>query len=235
MSQWLRALRRRFGITAPQVRVHPEIAWYWRAVLLLLVFAGGYALAYWQFAGRNLLPLDRLAAQKLEDVQALQTRTVQLERQLQVANAAQGNLAKEMAAMQDEDMRLKEDVAFYKSILTEGGTAGVPKIHSIKLNKGARAGEYQYQILLVQSGRHDKVVQGTLQLVLNGTLSGKPLMQNVESSGQQKVAKVNFKYYQRINGVFSVPAQADVKNVQVQYIAQGGKVPALSQIVSLPH
>lgn len=231
----LRDLRRRFGITAPHVRVHTEIAWYWRVVVMLLACVGGYGLAYWQFVGRHASPMDRVAVQKHEDVQALQARIVHLESQLQVANAAQGNLAKEMAAMQDEDMRLKEDVAFYKSILTEGSTAGVPKIHSVKLSKGPRAGEYQYQILLVQSGRHDKVVQGALQLVLNGMQDGKPLVQRIEPSGQQKGVKVNFKYYQRINGMFSVPARADVKNMQVQYIAQGGKVPALSQTVSLPN
>lgn len=234
MRRLRRAVKGRYGITAANLAVRTHVAWYWRVLQLLLIFAVGYAVAYWQFAARYDFPFDRAAAQKVLDVRALQEKVVQLESQLQVASAAQGNLAKEMAAMQDEGMRLKEDVAFYKSILAEGGTAGVPKIHSVKLSHGARPGEYQYHILLVQSGRHDKVVQGALQLVLNGTQGGMPLAQHVEPAGGQKGIKVNFKYYQRVEGVFSVPAQAEVASLQVQYVALGGKAPALSQSVSLP-
>ncbi len=235
MRRGLRALRGRFGMTARQVHVRPEMPWQWRVLLVLSVLACGYMLGYWQFAGRHTSAPGRDAVENLETVQVMQARIVHLESQLQVSNAAQGNLAKEMAAMQDEGMRLKEDVAFYKSILTEGSAAGVLKIHSIKLGKGSRAGDYQYQILLVQTGRHDKVVQGTLRLVLNGMLDGKPLAQRVEPAGQQNGIKVNFKYFQRINGMFSVPARAGAKSLQVQYVTQGGRAPMLSQAINLPN
>jgi len=232
MRHWLRALKSRFGITAPHVAVRTEIAWYWRAMGLIAIFLLGYAFAYWQFVGR-LAPVA-IPGGMQQDVHSLQARVVQLSSQLQVANAAQSNLAKEMAVMQDEGMRLKEDVAFYKSILAEGGTGGVPKIHSVKVSKGARSGDFQYQILLVQSGRHDKVVQGALQLILNGTLAGKPMAQHVEPAGPQKGLKVNFKYYQRIEGTFSAPPESDIHNLQVQYVALGSNAPALTQTVSLP-
>jgi hypothetical protein len=174
-------------------------------------------------------------AQTLQDAQALQSKVVHFESQLQVANAAQSNLAKEMAGMQDENMRMKEEVAFYKGILTEGGSAGVPRIHSVKLSKGTRAGEYQYQILLVQSGRHDKVVQGGVQLILNGTQDGKPSAQHVEPAGQTRGIKVNFKYYQRIEGAFSLPPQTNAQSLQVQYVALGANQSTLTQTVSLPN
>lgn len=235
MRQWQRALKRRFGITAPQVAVHTALPWYWRVAWLLLVLAIGYVAAYWQFVARHVFAMDRVAVQKLEDAQTLQVKVVRLESQLQVATAAQSNLAKEMAAMQDENMRVKEDVAFYKSILNEVGTTGVPKIHSVKLSKGVRAGEYQYQILLVQSGRHDKVVQGGLQLVLSGMQDGKPVMQHVEPVGQQKGIKVNFKYYQRIEGSFNVPPQTTPQTLQVQYVAMGAAQSTLTQTTSLPN
>lgn len=235
MRQRLRALKMRFGITAPQVAVRTALPWYWSVARIVLVLLVGYAAAYWQLVGRYTRPLDHVAAQKLEDVQALQVKVVHLESQLQVATAAQSNFAKEMASMQDENMRIKEELAFYKSILTEGGTTGVPRIHSVKLSRGARAGEYQYQILLVQSGRHDKLVQGGLQLLLNGTLNGKPMTHHVEPAGQQKGIKVNFKYYQRIEGLFSVPPQASAQTLQVQYVATGQTQSTLTQTANLPN
>lgn len=235
MRRWPWALKRRFGMTAPRVAVRTKLPWYWRATRLLLVFVLGYGVAYWQFSGRFTFPVNKAAAQRLEDAKSLQVKVVHLDSQLQVATAAQSNLAKEMAALQDENMRMKEEVAFYKSILTEGGAAGVPRIHSVKLSKGVRSGEYQYQILLVQSGRHDKAVQGGLQLVLNGTQDGKPMAHHVEPAGQQKGIKVNFKYYQRIEGMFSVPQQTSAQGLQVQYFAMGGTQPTLTQTASLPN
>ena len=235
MRPWLRALEQHFGITATHVTVRTAMPWYWRIAQILLVLLVGYFAAYWQFVGHDAHPFDMQAAQQHEDVQVMQARMVHLESQLQVSNAAQSNLAKEMASLQDENVRSKEEVAFYKSILTEGATTGVPKIHSVKLSKSARAGEYQYQILLVQSGRHDKLVQGALQLVLNGVQAGKPTTLHVEPAGQQQGIKVNFKYYQRIDGVFNVPAQISAQTLQVQYVALGGTQSTLSQTANLPN
>lgn len=234
MKYRLRRIKRRFGISAPHVSVHTRRSWYWRYVGILVILAVGYATAYWQFVGRHAVPFDQVAARKVEDIQTLQTRIVQLESQLQVAIAAQSHLAKEMAVMQDENMRMKEDTAFYKSILSESGAAGVPRIHSVKLSKGAHPGEYQYQILLVQSGRHDKVVQGELQLLLNGMQDGKPVTRHVEPEGQSKGIRINFKYYQRIEGGFTVPSQTVAQTLQVQYVETGGKQSTLSQTASLP-
>lgn len=232
MRRVSRALKGRFGITAPRVAVRSEAPWYARAVYLLILFSIGYAVAYLQLVGRY--PWDTAEAQAQENPQVLQTRIVQLERQLQVERAAQANLAKEMASMQDEGMRLKEDVAFYKSILAEGETPGVLKIHSVKLNRGVRPGEYQYQILLVQSGRHDKAVQGRLQLALNAIQEGSPRILQVDAGEQQKGIKVNFKYYQRIEGTFNVPQQLTAQSLQVQYVAPTGTQPALTQTINLP-
>ncbi len=235
MRKRLRELQRRFGIMAPQVAVRAALPWYWSLAGVLLVLVLGYGLAYWQFVGRHALPLDQLAAKKWEDMQSLQVKVVHLESQLQVANAAQSNLAKEMAAMQDESIRMKEEVTFYKNIMIEGGTTGVPKIYSVKLSHGAHAGEYQYQILLVQSGRHDKLVQGSLELVLNDVQDGKPTARHVEPPGQQSGIKVNFKYYQRIEGFFTALPHSGSQTLQVQYIAAGGKQSTLTQAADLPN
>ncbi len=235
MKWWQRQIKKHFSISAAQVAVRPALPWYWRALQVLALLSIGAVIGAWGLTGPVFNPFDAQQVQRREDVQTLQARAVQLESKLQVSMAAQSNLAKEMAGLQDENMRLKEESGFYKSILSETGTSGVPKIHSVKLSKGGHAGDYQYQILLVQSGRHDKMVQGAVQLVLNGTQDGKPFAQHVEPAGQRNGIKVNFKYYQRIEGTFSVPPQTVAQNLQVQYLAAGLSQPALTQTASLPN
>lgn len=235
MKRLLRALNNHFGVTAQRVVVRPQLPWYGRFALLALLFALGYGAGWWRYADKDAAALEQMMNQMRAEQQALQTRAVRAERQLQVEQASQESLKKEMVALQDEAMRLKEDVAFYKSILAEGGTAGVLKLHSIKLSKGARDNEYQYRILLVQSGRHDKMVQGGLRLLLTGVQEGKTVTQRVEPvASQPNGIKINFKYYQRIEGTFSIPPSMTGQSLQVQFVETGSAQPKLTQTVSLP-
>jgi hypothetical protein len=234
MRRLRRGLRRHSGITARRVSVRTAWPWQWRLAMALLLLALGYGLGYWSHTGSKKNQLEQKVQRLVLENQAMQAGVVQMERRLQVEHAAQSSLAQEMAVLQDESMRLKEDVTFYQSILAENGATGVPKLHSVKLSKGAHAGEYQYRILLVQSGRHDKMVQGSLVLLLNATQSGKSVTERIETTGQGREIRVDFKYFQRIEGTFSVPPHMEAHSVQVQFTESGGAKAKFSQTVNLP-
>lgn len=232
MKRTFRRVRGRHGVAARRVAVHVPQPWYRRALMVCALVGVGYALGYWHFSRSEqstVMPEPEQAQSK-----ALITQLVLSERQLQVERAAQSGAAKEMAALQDEIMRLKEDVAFYESILAESGSSGVPRLHSVKLVKGSHPGEYQYHILLVQSGRHDKVVRGTLRLMLQATQDGKAVTRHVESAGQQQSIMVNFKYYQRLDGTFSIPVAVQGQSLLVEFLESGGRQPKLTEAVNLP-
>lgn len=235
MRRLIRALKKRFGVAAPQVAVRTALPWYWRMAGIVLLVGFGYGIGLWRFAGNDANVLATEVQRLQNENKALQEKAVFAERQQQVEHAAQSNLAKEMATLQDESVRLKEDLAFYKSIMVEGAGAGMPKINSFKLAKGGHEGEYQYTILLVQTGKHDKTVQGSLQLVLSGTQSGKQVELTVsEAQAPLKGVKVNFKYYQRIEGKFNVPAQMTGPSLQARFFEPGMAQPKLVQSASFP-
>ena len=110
-----RRIRRHFGLTAKQMAVRSKRPWYLQWSITGLYIALGYLLAYWQFSS------DREVYQKLQQAtlenQSLHTKVIQVERQLQIEQAAQTNLAKELDAVQDENMHIKEDLLFYKNML----------------------------------------------------------------------------------------------------------------------
>jgi hypothetical protein len=118
MKPVTRRLRRHFGSTARRVAVRSQRPWYWSWLFAgLLVFAG-YVIGYWQFTGGDYnlrSSVERLTREN----QSLQAKMVYNERQLQVEQATQSNLSKELTKLQDEDMKLKEDLAFYKNMLGE--------------------------------------------------------------------------------------------------------------------
>lgn len=119
MKRVSRRLKRHFGATARHVAVRSQRPWYWQWVFASLLLFSGYLIGYWQFTGGDYSELRNRAERLTKDNQSLQAKMVYSERQLQVEQATQSNLAKELAQLQDEDIKLKEDLAFYKSMLND--------------------------------------------------------------------------------------------------------------------
>lgn len=111
-----RRIRRHFGLTAKQVAVRSQRPWYFQWSIAAFFVAVGYLAAYWQFTGGGENIYEKLKQATLEN-QSLQTKIVQVERQIQIEKAAQSNLEKEMDTLQDENIHIKEDLLFYKNML----------------------------------------------------------------------------------------------------------------------
>lgn len=235
MRKVTRRLRGHFGATAKKVTVRSKQPWYWQWFVAILLILFGYLAGYWQFTGGDYIGLIRSVNNLLKDNQQLEVKTVYRERQLQVERAAQKSLADELSLLQGENMELKEEVAFYRGILNEGAVTGELKLHSFKLNKGKLPEQYEYHVLLIQSGRHDRAVQGSLDLKLTALQNGVPVTLSL-SDGFKTIEpiKVNFKYYQRIAGNFVLPSDVDKPSVTLSLTGNGLKSPRIKQQLDLP-
>ena len=111
-----RRIRRHFGLTAKQVAVRSQRPWYFQWSVAALLIVAGYLIAYWQYAAGGENVAAKLK-QALFENQNLQTKVIQVERQLQIEQAAQHNLDKDLNIVQDENMHLKEELLFYKSMV----------------------------------------------------------------------------------------------------------------------
>ena len=109
-----RRIKRHFGLTAKQVAVRSKRPWYFQSGITVLYVVLGYAIGYWQFAGAEDTH-QKLIQSALEN-QSLHTKIIQVERQLQIEQAAQTNLAQELSKVQDENIQIKQDLVFYKNM-----------------------------------------------------------------------------------------------------------------------
>ena len=112
-----RKIRRHFGLTAKQVAVRSKRPWYFQALLAVLFVTIGFASAYWIFQGGENKSIRQQSDQVLLENKLLQTRLVGAQRELQIELATNNNLAKELASVQDENIKIKEDLFFYKNML----------------------------------------------------------------------------------------------------------------------
>lgn len=113
-----RRIRRHFGLTAKQVAVRSQRPWYFQWAVATMFIMGGYLIAYWQFTGGGENISEKLKLATLEN-QNLQTKIIQVERQIQIEKAAQSNLEKQLNIVQDENIHVKEDLLFYKNIVNQ--------------------------------------------------------------------------------------------------------------------
>ena len=112
-----RNIRRHFGLTAKQVAVRSQRPWYFQALLAALCVALGFAMAYWILHDDNNLG-EKLKQVTLEN-NDLQSKLVGAQRELQVELATNNTLAKELASVQDDNIKAKEELFFYKNMLNK--------------------------------------------------------------------------------------------------------------------
>jgi hypothetical protein len=112
-----RRVRRHFGLTAKQVAVRSHRPWYFQVFLAFLFVAIGFGLAYWMLHKDDIDTVRKNLQEKTLENKALEAKLIGAQRELQVELATNNNLAKELTSVQDENLKIKEDLFFYKSML----------------------------------------------------------------------------------------------------------------------
>ncbi len=242
----LKRVRRRFGIAAPRMTVRTHVAWYWRALGLIAVLSCSFALAAWMYdAGRRFAGYDRSEAEQelsrlresvgklSEEAKGLHAGVDASESKLQIERAAQAQLARQVKSLEEENARLKEDLAFFENLMPSERRDQAMLINRFRVDPAALPGEYRYRLLLLQGGKRDKAFQGSLQLVVTLQQEGKSAIITLPESGATPAYKLSFKYFQRVEGTFRVAPAARVKSVQVRIFENGSSQARATQSVNL--
>lgn len=245
--QLLRTLKQKFGIAAPRVAVRTHVPWYWRwlgiVTVGVIVVSVGWAMYDFgmMFAGfrqreadRTLAKLNETIGRQRQELGELRLRLAQAERQLQIERAAYGDLTKQVKSLGEENATLKEDLAFFQSLMPAGGEDEAVTINRFNVQQEALPGEYRYRLLLVRKGERAKEFQGNLQFVINMLKNNEPAVLTLppENENNVKEYQLNFRFFQRVEGTFRVAPDAIVKSVQVRVFENGSKAPKLTQTVN---
>lgn len=244
----LRRLRGRFGVSAPRVTVRAHIPWHWRLVAIIALLAVAIALASWVYVtGRSYAGYDRtMAEQELsalrKRVETLETEAERLrgigngsEASLQIERTAQLKLGEQVNRLEAENSRLREDLAAFENLAAGETKNQAISIHRVQIDPDPAAGDnaYRYRFLLAApvSLRPEREFKGRLQLVATVLQDGKPAMVNIPDAATPEAQKflVSFKYFRRIEGGFSLPANAVLKKLEVR-LMQGAAVVASQQL-----
>jgi hypothetical protein len=238
LKLWLRNL----SVSGPHVSVRTRLPWTLRVALSLVVLgfaAAGLVLVYHYArnstgglpAGDNLLGELQQTRDQLLRMTAERDRmaaeAAQAENQLKVERATQLQIAAQLRPLEEDNARLRGDLAFFESLLpTQGAQRGVV-IRSFKLQPDVDDGHMRYRLLVQQSGRPDRDFVGAVKLQVALQKDGRPSMIQLPDPALADVGPtpLAFRHYQRVEGIFVVPSGATVRSVQVT-ITSGGETRA---------
>ena len=205
-------------------------------MLVLLLIVGG--LAFWTYGlgrGSNVLG-DGISADEAQRLKAQAAKAQSdrdkaanvlstAENQLAMERAAHQQLAAQVQSLAAENARLEEDLAFFDDLLPSGPVSEGVSIRRLKIEL-LPPNQLRYRLLVMRRGNNAEDFSGSLSLSLSVMQSGKlSVLAFPGKDDKAEPFRLEFRRYQRIEGILTLPEGVQVKNAQAR-VLENGKVRA---------
>lgn len=147
--------------------------------------------------------LNKLYQQQIDGVKRIHTLEVELELE-RMANIKSQSIIKELSA---EFSTIKKELTFYQKVMAPEKQADGLVIDDLSISTTKSANHYRFQVTLVQQLIKRRYAKGFVELVIKGSLNGKPSQYSLQevSSLTKKELSFSFKYFQILEGDFTLP------------------------------
>lgn len=211
--------------------------WQLKAAFGMALIGFSAVVAFWAYDAGRRFTGDRAHA-TAQDVVDLNDKVVALrlerdrflslanaaESQQNIAQATQTQLNKQITALEVDNAKLKEDLAFFEGLLpTAIGNEGVT-IQRLNLALVAPT-QLRYRSLIMRGGNNGRDFVGDFQILVTAVVRGKNVVLTYPEQNANPTDKagfrLDFKYYQRIDGVVTLPEGTTIKALQVKVLEKG--------------
>ena len=239
----LRLLRRRLTISAPRMAVRSALPWPFRWAILAIVFGFCAAIGLWAFEfGREIAGLDGSFKDEIVKMRAeltgLQREVVKVKDERDkaqlIANtagtlvtaekAAQDRLMAQNRQLESDNQRLRDDLGFFEQLIPNPVGAEGVAIRALQAEV-FNGRQVKWQVLVIQPQKSPAEFDGQLELSFTGTQNGRAWTAGLANGPQS----IRFRQYGRIDGVFELPAQTQLKGVSAK-VQQGSVIRATQSI-----
>jgi hypothetical protein len=173
--------------------------------------------------GAELDGLRGQLAQAVADRDRAAAAAANWESRLKVEHSAQEQVRVQVKMLEDENARLKGDLAFFESLLPMPANPKGVVIRSFRVQADSEPNSMRYRLLVQQSGRPERDFVGDVTLTVNLDDGGRPAVVQLPDPAMPSAGPVplSFRHYQRLEGNFPVPAGATVRSVLVRVRSDG--------------
>jgi len=210
-------------------------------VVIVVLIWGAYVLGERQ-AGFSQAQMDAEAealqqqvSTLIQEKEALQRQNAKFLRDHNIDEDANKQINKNLAQAQAQIMDMKEELTFYRNIVSPkklSRTVVVKKVSMLPLKEN----EYQYKIVLIQDGKHDRVVRGVVEISLEGNNSEGKLVRlslpTISTVKVKKQQKFGFKYFQNFEGSIKIPAGFSPSSLYIRVLPRSSsRVPKVERVL----
>jgi hypothetical protein len=241
-----RRLRSNFGIGSSRMAIRSQMAWYWRWLRTLLLMVAVGAVVWWlvqnsyritgfnqEEARQQLGALTAENQRMKQELDAARGTLVERDRQLQIEKAAQSDLARTFAQLQEENASLKEDLGFLRRLMSSGATPEGLGVSDLKVERDGTKNEYRYRMLLIQGGQRKQDFKGRVQIMARVVTGNSAATLNFPEVDPGEAGAFEFRFYHKVEGRFALPAGAVLKAVEVRVVAVPGGQVKLSRTINM--
>lgn len=232
-----RKIRSKIGIRSEKVAIRTDRPWYVRlagyGVAMGIAAAVAWAVVEnsYRITGFNReeakQQIATLTAERDKLQSALADAKSQLldrENKLKIEKTSQEELTRTVAQLQEESASLKEDLGFLRNMMSAGSVPEGLSISDFKVEPDAQPNEFHYRVLLTQGGKRKQDFKGKMQLIARFVQGGQTQTLSLPPDAELKTPgnELEFRYYQKRDGRFRIPAGAQLKSVQIRILGIPG-------------
>ncbi len=200
-----------------------------RAWLLVGLAVSALVLLYAAFefgrydAGFRVVDSVRGALAASARIRALEEQNARQSTQLEAAEVARRvdregykQVERSLGDMQSQIARLSQDLNFYRGLVQPDSAVHV-RVQQMQILPQPVAGQFQLRFVLVQTGRQQGEVGGSVTLAIEGTARGKPASLTLAEVSPRRRASLaySFRYFQDYEEAIQLPAGFEPSRIGV--------------------
>ena len=131
----------------------------------------------------------------------------------------------DLKQMQEEILELREEVQFYRGIVSPSDRQAGLDIQTFKLESADEERLYHFELVMSQVLKNERFVKGVVKLVVHGVQDGEPLSIDFRDISPNKSVgrSLSFRYFQRMGGEIRLPVGFVPRNVMIEMQPQKRK------------
>lgn len=230
-----------------RLKVKQHHPWKTRILLglgLVALLVGGWSLFdYGRYlAGYNSAEVDLERVELLGTVDALRReiedlreQKAQLERAAQIERQAYTELDNNLKALQGEILELKEELAFYRGIISPRDASRGLRLQNFSIEPQGPQ-HYRYKVVLTQVHKNDRLARGRVRLEVEGLQGGVPKTLNLAALSAKPVKELSyrFKYFQKLEGELKLPPGFQPLRATARILPGGRKQDVIEKTIDWP-
>lgn len=216
----------------------------WILSIIAILIAGWSAFDF----GRYSAKFDSAEARKSEDsfaeirdglsteIETLREEKAILKRAAQIERQAYNELDTTLKALQSEILELKEELAFYRGIVSPRDASRGLRVQKFTFEENGHSRSFRYKVVLSQVLKNDRVAYGKMRLKFEGLQDNQTKVLALREVTEKRVKELSykFKYFQSIEGNIEIPEGFIASRIVLRIFPRGRQSDMIEKIFDWP-